>query len=102
MLRILIFRLLTDIDDASAVLVHGLQHPDDIISVRVNYVGEVETAAAALRTSDDEEVGEAAAMQAEERSGPFGLPLFLQGAAPAAPDPIEGGGTHPLESGRIN
>src|SRR6266849_3235933 len=58
MLRILIFRLLADIDDARAALAHGLQHPYEIVSVRVDHVGEVETAPAALRTGDDEQVGE--------------------------------------------
>src|SRR5262249_4832292 len=46
--------------------------------------------------------GEAAGMQAEESSGPFGLPLLRQGTATAALDSIESGGAHPLESGRID
>src|SRR5438445_592077 len=62
MLRISIFRLLANIDYARSALPHGLQHPHDIVAVRVDRVDEVE-AAAALRTSDDEQVGEAVAMQ---------------------------------------
>src|SRR5258708_30602442 len=83
MLRIRILRLLADIDDARAALPHGLQHPHDIVTVRVDRVGEVEAAAAALRTGDDEQVGEAVAMQAEESLGPLGLPLLFQRTAAA-------------------
>src|SRR5260370_6642531 len=102
MLRIRILQLLADIDDARAALAHGLQHPHDIVTVSVDRVGEVEAAAAALRTGNDEQVGEAVAMQAEERLGSLGLPLLLQGAPAAAGDHVEGRGTHPLEPGRVD
>src|SRR6266851_1805806 len=102
MLRVRLFRLLADIDDACAAISHRLQHPYEIVSVRVDHVGEVEAAAASLGTGDDKQVGEAAVMQAEERFGSLGLPLVLQGTAAAAADPVEGGGAHPLESGRVN
>src|ERR1700693_2407743 len=58
MLRIGILGLLADIDDASPALPHGLQQPHNIVTVRVDRVGEVEAAAAALRTGEDEQVGE--------------------------------------------
>src|SRR5215469_1352647 len=77
MLRILVFRLLADIDDARTAFAHGLQHPDKIVSVRVDHAGEIEAATTALWTGNDEQVGEAAAMQAKESPGPFGLPLLL-------------------------
>src|SRR5580700_894359 len=102
MLRIRILRLLADIHDACSALPHGLQYPHDIVTVRVDRVGEVEAAAAALRTGDDEQVREAVAMQAEESPGSLGLPLLLQGAAAAAGDHVEGRGTHPLEPGRVD
>src|SRR5271163_4753593 len=89
MLRIRILRSLADINDARAALSHGLQHPHNIVAMRVDRVGKVEAAAAALRTGDDEQVGEAVAMQAEEGPGPLGLPLLLQGAANAPGDHVE-------------
>src|SRR5712691_1733609 len=100
MLCIPVFRFLADIDDARAALAHGLQHPYEIVGVRVDHVGEVEAAAAALGTSDDKQVGKAAVMQSKERLGPFGLPLLLQGAAAAAGNLVECRGPHPLEPRR--
>src|SRR5207302_1603651 len=84
MLRVRFFQLFADIDAAPAALPHVLQHPHDIVTVRVDRVGEVEAATATLWTGNDEQVGEAVAMQTQERLGPLGLPLFLQGAAAAA------------------
>src|ERR1700683_2282922 len=76
MLRVLDFRLLADIDDILATLAHGLHHPDEIISVRIDHVGEVKAAAAALRTGDDEQVGKALGMQPKESPGPFAVPFL--------------------------
>src|SRR5260370_10216393 len=100
--RLRIFRLLAATDDARAALSHGRQQPREIVSVRVDRVGEVEAATAALRTGDDQQVGEAVAMQAEERLSPLGFPLLLEGAAAAAGDHVEGRGAHPLEPGRVD
>src|SRR5579885_2193641 len=102
MLRVLIFRLLADIDDQPAALPHRLEHPHDVVAVRVDRVGEVKAPAASLRAGDDEQIGEAAGMQAEERPGAFGFPLLFQGAPAAAGDLVEGRGAHPLEAGRVD
>src|SRR6202034_3870659 len=102
MLHVTLFRFPFYIDDERAAFAHRAQHPNDIVTVRVDRVSKVETAAAALRAGDDEQVGEAVAMQAQESSGPFRFPLILQSAAAAAGHHVEGGSAHPLEPGRVD
>src|SRR5207302_100342 len=85
-----------------ASIAQGSQHPHNIVAVSVDRISKVEAAAAALRTGDDEEVGEAAAMQPEEGLGPLGLPLLLQRAPADSSDSVEGRSAHPLEPGRVD
>src|SRR5262249_18530841 len=97
-----IFRLFADINNAVTPLAHSLHHPYEIVSVRVDDVGEVEAAAPALRAGDDEQIGKTAGMQAEKSPGSFGFPLVRKSTAAATLNPIEGGGSHPLKSGRVD
>ncbi len=85
-----------------AAVAHRLQHPHDVVAVRVDRIGEVEAAAAALRTGDDEQVRKAVAVQAEKRLRAFRLPLLLQRAAVATGDHVERRRRHPLEAGRVD
>src|SRR5512135_3288502 len=55
-LRVRLLRLLLHVDDVETLLSHRLQHPYDVVAVRVDGVGEVEAATAALRSGDDEQV----------------------------------------------
>ena len=41
--------LLADVDEASAAIAHRLEHPDDIVGVRLETEREVELPATALR-----------------------------------------------------
>ena len=50
----------------------------------------------------DEQVGESFTVQTEEGLDAFGLPFFAQGTPASAGDHVEGGGGHPLKTGRID
>ncbi len=90
------FRL--HIDNVGTLFLKGFQHPDNVVTVVVDGVGEIEAATAPLGTGHDKQVGEASAMQAQPCLGAIFLAHLSQGLAVLAINHVEGGGCHPLKA----
>jgi len=96
------FRVRGDVDDGMSPVSHGGQHPDDVVGMLLDGVGEIEASATALGTGHDEQVGEPLAVEAKEGFAAFGLPLFAEGHAPSTPDHVERRGSHPIEASGVD
>jgi soluble P-type ATPase len=83
MLRIGLFRILAHIHNRRPALAHGLEHPDDIVGMRLNAEREVELTAPALRARHDEHVRKAGHHQPKVGPRPAG-PFFAHRMAVAA------------------
>ena len=102
MVRVRLLRFLFHVDDLVALFAHGLEQPHHVVGVGVDGVGEVEAAAATLRSGDDEQVREALTVQSKESTGALGLPLLAERTAVAADDHVKRRGRHPLEAGGVD
>ena len=83
------FCLFGDVNRFMTLVSHLGEHPNDVIRMGFDGIGEVEASSSALGSGDNEKIRESVAMYAQERFSSLVLPLVAHGLATAASDHVE-------------